>query len=384
IASLSLSQIIGLGTGILAVVYFTTIAHVAIILEVKNRVLGKKSTLTQSFVHAHSHILDVITLSLLGRIALALSVLIAAIPVAFSYALSEIATMYIAVVLFVLLYIPLSVIISLSTNYAVISNVFDENDFFRSIKTGFKTFKQNALVSVEMLIALALLQLFVYLVIVSLAGLVFIPISATLSSVLFVGQSALFGILLSLVIILCVAICVFLLGWYQVTYTSALCVAYYGMNHAGFVSKLYRVLESGIKNVLGQAPSQQTLSKVTQTVDDASDNLLEVLDEVIEYFESVKVAQKTKPMLQKTSRQMMSDIDSLVEYAMPMIEEGFEKIQKKVKKSKPYINKIKETIENTYIKELEDELGKLFAEESDKKQVARNKRKTVVSKRKSR
>lgn len=379
-ANRTLSQMIIIAAGICVLIYITTLAHTALVLEIKAYLLKKKNTLQKSLLHAHSHIIDVVTITLLSRVVMALGLLIAAAPLALAYALSrgELTTVYFFVILFVLLFIPVSICVSLMSSFAVIARVTAELNFMDALRQAYRIIRKNTLVAFELALALAGLQLLVYLVFVSFAGIIFIPVAFALGSLLLMQQTVIFSLLLGVMVILSVCVSALILGWYHVMYTSVMVVAYNEMSQENLTSKLTRILTNALNSLLPNVSTKEALNKISSGVNTVSDSFADELEELAQYIDSLqnnfdkevkilapkviaaskKAVKDSKPVVKKAGKQLASDIEEIVTYAKPLVEKGISNLNKN---ASPYLKRIKDTIEKNYADELEKELSKLFS-----------------------
>jgi uncharacterized RDD family membrane protein YckC len=136
-------------------------SQVALVNNSVNIISNKKHNFKQGFFAGIKKFLPVFGLNFLLKISIYIIFILLSIPIIMSLSYNNVFLSNLVFIILFILFIPLSIILSFVTKYSIGFVVIKNKEFIESIKNGFKLFKDNWLVSIEMAIALYLINIMV-------------------------------------------------------------------------------------------------------------------------------------------------------------------------------------------------------------------------------
>jgi len=192
----------------------------ALVSGVKKIISTKKlttdTTIREGLSTGHKHLWSLLGLNILVKILITFIFFLLSLPLLFMVLSNAYALVIIYVVLFVI-FLPLAVSVSLLFKYAIAYNVLDEKRAVMATGMGWKLFKKNWLVSVEMALILFILNFLAGLAALIILSLLIFPLF--LLGAIF-GLSWLIILMLLIAIILVVFVGAFMTSFQTATWTD--------------------------------------------------------------------------------------------------------------------------------------------------------------------
>jgi hypothetical protein len=146
---------------IIAFVWLAISSQAALVDDVKKIISFKKKETVLSIrgglTVGHGHFWPVLGLNIFIRILVSLSFFIISLPLLFML-LSDASSLMITYIILFVIFVPVAVSLSLIMKYAIAYNVLEKKSFCGSISEGWKLFKKNWLISLEMAITLFIIN----------------------------------------------------------------------------------------------------------------------------------------------------------------------------------------------------------------------------------
>ena len=174
-----LSIIIVTATLIISFVWLSVTSQAALVIETKKLLNNKKKSLVLSlragFSEGHRYFWRLLGLNILIKFLITIAFFIVSLPLLF-LALKDTSAMTIAYTILFVVFIPVSVSLSLIIKYAIAYIVLNKKHAVTSLELGAKLFHQNWLISVEAAIMLFIINFLASLVFVIILAIPFIPL----------------------------------------------------------------------------------------------------------------------------------------------------------------------------------------------------------------
>jgi hypothetical protein len=160
-------------------IWLAVTSQAALIGDVKKIQNSKKKdlplSLRDSLTSGHQHFWSVLGLDLIIKILIAAAFFIISLPLLFIAIKDTTALMIIYTILFVI-FVPVSVSLSLMTNYVIAYRVLDNKSLVSSLEHGYRLFKNNWLVSLETGVILFILSFLASGVLLAVLGIFLLPL----------------------------------------------------------------------------------------------------------------------------------------------------------------------------------------------------------------
>jgi len=145
-------------------VWLAITSQAALVYKVK-KILGAKKKLTdlgirQGLTVGHQHFWAVLGLNILIKVLISLAFFIISLPLLFMF-FNDTAVLVVVYTILFVIFVPVAVSLSLLVKYAIAYNVLEGRPLMASLEAGWKLFKNNWLVSLEMAIILFIINFLV-------------------------------------------------------------------------------------------------------------------------------------------------------------------------------------------------------------------------------
>lgn len=251
-APLSFAVTLFIGLAVLALVVFVVwlviVSQSALVNNSAGLIAGKKTSFEEGVVVGGKNFWPVFALNIAAKILIALCLYLITLPVVLSYGRINPVLANLFYLIFFLILVPLALAISFIIKYAIAFKVIKGKNIGEAIQRGWELFVDNWLVSIEMAVALFLINFLFGLAVILLVLILAVPF-LFLGLVLYYLTSFIgFWLVISLALLLFLAIVIVsgsILATFQVSAWTGLFVELTGK---GGVSKIVRVASSFIKS----------------------------------------------------------------------------------------------------------------------------------------
>lgn len=326
--------------GMIFAIYVTIISQIAIIKSTPKLAEDKKTTLTDSFREAQSEFLPVLVITIISRLIYILVFILTSFPIYLFLVSQNLTALVLSTLVFFFIFIPISLLISFVSTYAINFAIFEKTTLLESFMRGWKLFKNNTLLSIEIGILLLIIKTAALLVTIIVAGIIFIPIAAIIAALFALQQGMLFSILLVVVIFIGIFAYLLINGFFTALYLTAWTTLFRSLTANTLRSKLDRLLESAfaifVKNpakLLTEIAEESNLTSraiykaAKRKYNEMRPTLEEIIAEIENRYES------SKPKMQEASREISRILEQEKENLAPTVERITREVRKEVKKS---------------------------------------------------
>lgn len=218
-------------------VWLAVTSQAALVGDVKKILTAKKTpanlTIRESLSAGHKHFWPVLGLNILIKVLVYCAFFIIGLPLLFM-TVSDSTILFVLYILIFIIFIPVALSLSLIIKYSISYNVLENRTFVASLENGFKLFRKNWLISLEMAVILFLTNFL-------LSGLVLVTFAIFLLPLLFLG--ILFNLYWLIIALLLLAIAlVVIFGSFLTTFQiSAWTDLFLHLKEKGALAKLERL-----------------------------------------------------------------------------------------------------------------------------------------------
>lgn len=160
-------------------IWLAVVSQAGLISDVKKIIRSKKKNLDlrlhSTLTTGHSHFWSVLSLDLTVKILTGAIFFIISLPLLFMV-INQTAWLTVLYIILFVIFVPLSVGVSLMINYAINYRVLDNQSFVKSLEKGWKMFKENWLISLEVGLILFFISFIAGLIIIMVMALFLIPL----------------------------------------------------------------------------------------------------------------------------------------------------------------------------------------------------------------
>ncbi|MGE5425652.1 MAG: hypothetical protein ACM3PZ_01080 [Bacillota bacterium] len=237
-AFLSLLTIILLTLALIILFAYLAVTSQAALVEQSARIISSKKkpaklSIPGGLTAARPHFWKVLALNIIGWAAICLSFSIISLPLAFLF-LTDSAAITVAYLILFLIFVPIAISIALIIKYAIASRVLDGGGFTASMARGWKTFRDNWLVSFEMGVILFVINFLVGIATLIVISIFFLPL-------LFISLQMLSPFLTALSALLIIGVLIFTASVLNVFQISSWTALYVHLQSRRGASKIERI-----------------------------------------------------------------------------------------------------------------------------------------------
>lgn len=396
-------------------IYITTVAQIALIKKADSITLNRKKLTNEKLLHDSNQLFGtVLVLNILSRATYSIIFLISTIPLLIAVVNGNNNAVALSTLIFFIIFIPLSIILSLVTIFSIIYSILKNNDVITSIKNAWNMVRNNFLLSVEVLLSLFIIKLIAILVSILFASIIFIPVAIFITTLLAINKIIIFAVFLVIASIVAVTIFGFINALFATYYISTLTILFKDITSYKLTSKAIRIYNAIIskinltkeqKTMVAEIGKNNNISKkeifniINKTLDKFKPKITKIIKDTSKNINLEATITKAKinlkelleaeskniiPTLKSVEKNVKSDAKKLYKINKPKVIDATKQAITKIEKGYPHLVKIKNVLEDKYRNELEKELAKVFIKNTSKKIVKKHKRivKKVIKKKK--
>jgi len=360
---------------IVAALYLAITSQIGIVRSVRN---GAKETAGKALHEAHTYFIEGITLYVITRLAIALVFLLCTLPIFYALISGNPVSIGLTTFIFAPLFFFAFIAIVITSQFTLCVIALNNHSLVDALKVGWSTFLHNKLLSVEIAIYTFFLRLVSYLVFLIITGVLTFPLGIILWLLFTLGNSILFGLFLTLTIVLGIALFIGMNAAYTAIYYASYTNLFLAVQEHSLKSKIERLInrilgikekgfsmasmagkkaqkirpefESLINELLMESkPAVKKFAKKVETQIERYEPELKKIEKAARATTREVIAESA-PVVRKVGKQIIKDSKLMAAQAKPQAKKALAKLADELEDLTPAIESLKSEIKKTITK----------------------------------